>query len=134
MQHRRAHIALHPLPAAGWAFFAFVLFQVPAFMAQTKLTREGYNLLSPLQIAAANLATTYPPSAPVMTNLLVPGTWTRDALSPYIRCAFKPRDRTPCTLERERLTSWAYVVQRTHLASLQEFIASDDMRGQVCVS
>jgi hypothetical protein len=115
---------------AGLAFFMFTLFQVPTWIMDTTITREGYALLSPLQVTAAHLANSVPASRAYMVAALLPGTWARDALSPYMRCMYKSNWQGPCILEKARLNNYYYLEGMASLPALQQLVKSPEVKGQ----
>lgn len=115
---------------AGLAFFAFTLMQVAFFIVDSDLAASGLVLLSPLQVSAANLARQFPAAFHYIDDVLVPGTWVREALSPYIKCQFNSGGKGPCEQQRARLGDLQYVRNGTNLPLLVELLESEGIGAQ----
>lgn len=136
-QQRRSaaarHGAIKATPVervAGLAFFAFTLMQVTFFIVDSDLSASGLVLLSPLQVSAANLARQFPAAFHYIDDVLVPGAWVREALSPYLKCQFKTSWKGPCEQQRAHLSDLSYVRNGTNLPLLVELLDSEGIGAQ----
>lgn len=107
-----------PARLAGYAFFAFVLLQIPCFMMETSRSPSGFVVISPIEVTAAEITDHYPSALPVMQGLLFPGTWVRNCLSRYLLCLWKERNLGACDSHSGNLWNWDYVLLRTQLPQL----------------
>lgn len=115
---------------AGLAFFAFTFMQVAFFVVDSGLSASGLIMLSPLQVSAANLARQFPQAFHYIDDVLVPGAWVRESLSPYIQCQFKTGAKGPCEQQRSRLFDLQYVRNGTNLPLLVELVETEGIAAQ----
>lgn len=115
---------------AGLAFFAFTVLQVAFFIVESDLSSSGLIMLSPLHVAGANLAKQYPQIMPYVDDVLVPGAWVRESLSPYIACQFKSGGKGPCEKERSHLLDLQYARNGTNLPLLVELLQGGRLASQ----
>jgi hypothetical protein len=113
---------------AGLAFFAFTMMQVSFVLVDSDLAASGMVLLSPLQVSAANLARQFPQAFHYIDDVLVPGTWVRESLSPYLRCQLMSKD--PCDKQKQRLLDIQYVRNGTNLPLLVELLDTQGLPAQ----
>jgi hypothetical protein len=115
---------------AGLAFFAMTLLQLTFFIVDSDLAGSGIVLLSPAQVTAASLAQQFPALHHYMDDVLVPGTWVRESLAPYIQCQFKTGAKGPCEQQTARLMDLQYVRNGTNLPLLIELLDGPGIPAQ----
>jgi hypothetical protein len=115
---------------AGLAFFAITMLQLTFFIVDSDLAASGIVLLSPAQITAASLAKQLPALHHYMDDVLVPGTWVRESLAPYIQCQFKTGVKGPCEQQTARLLDLQYVRNGTNLPLLIELLDGPGIPAQ----
>lgn len=127
--NRRISLKADPVERiAGLGFFVFTFLQIAFFVVDSNLSASGIVLLSPLHVSAANLAKQYPQYHHYIDDVLVPGAWVREALSPYIKC--KINGQEPCTKQRARLFDLQYVRNGTNLPLLVELLENQGLGPQ----
>lgn len=117
------------------SFLLFTIMQVP-YMAVRNTTVAGAPsmiLLSPLQITAATFADRWPQVTPYAENVLGPGAWVREAVTPLLRCKFVSRGG-PCERELSNLWDMQRVKRRVQLPTLVKVVTSPDFRADDALS